>query len=332
MKTFKDNTKHSLLDFLQRGLKETKEINLLAKYCLILSKAYLENKYFYYHHYDFSENYNFEEIALDAVVPLFQKHRTEDKLNIIKSFLSWRNPIKNEVQAEYFLHKLVSNRIEQHLTSVYKEIDPFYASILNYINFLIKRGGFNKLSYLGDKIIAQTEELINAGKIIDLSNFNNIPISIFLGKKESLIRQIFNYIEEQTEFIAAIPVDFLVKRLKEIRMNDFIQNTSYGDKFCYDLIYVDDIVKKSLEKTCLKVDNFYSLREKYSLDECKIIKDIMTNIAEDLKNGGINKSLYEYYFELDSTIDSKVFYKKYYNTINYLIKEFKNTLKNKLEF
>ena len=332
MNTFKERTKHSLLDFLQSGLEEASEINLIAKYCLFLSKAYLKNKYFYYHNYDFSKNYNFEEIALDAVVPLFQKHKTEDQLNIIKSFLSWRNPIENEVQAEYFLHKLVFNRTEQHLTTVYKEIDPFYASVLNSVNYLIKQGGFYKLNYLGDKVIAQAKEVIAGGKIIDLNNFDNIPTSIFLSKKESLIKQIFNYIEEQTEFIAVIPVDFLVKRLKEIRINDFIQKASYGDRFNYDLIYVDDIVKKSLEKTCLKVDNFYSMKEKYNADECQIIKNILTNIAEDLKNGGINKSLFDYYFELNSTIDSKVFYKKYYSTINYLIKDFKNTLKNKLEF
>ena len=142
--------KTSILESLKNGLQNSFEVNFLAKHCLKISKAYLQTKYFYLYKSNFSEYYNLEEIALDAIVPLFQNNNKDNDLVIIRSFKNWHNKIETENQADFFIHKIVWNRVEQQLTRVYKDNDPFFNKILNAVKYKVKTNGYKKISYFRD--------------------------------------------------------------------------------------------------------------------------------------------------------------------------------------
>lgn len=325
------NNRISLLNLLKDSLRRPTDLNFLATHCLKISKSYLQTKHDNLTRIYYSEQYSIDEIALDSIVPLFQKDRDSDDYVLIKAYKNWRNPIETEADAEYFVHKIVWVQTEQHITHLYKEIDPFFAKILDSIKYLIRKKGFNKISYYGTVIIIMDDFISAGSKIIDKENFDHIPFEIFSGEKETLLEQIFSYLKIETEFYPAIPVNLLVKKLKLLRINDFLKssNVSFSDDYEESSI-VTKIISESLSKAFVKLDTFYFGKEKFSYTECEIFKEILTEIADDLKNGGMNKTLFEYYLEKDSSINSVKFYDDYHSTLNYLIKELKKSITKQL--
>jgi len=111
-----------------------------------------------YNHRKFSKIFLIEEltqesVAVSAITPLFCKDSAEQGLPIIKEFNSWQPPIKTEDDALYFLNKIIAGRVEQHISHLFKEQDPFFAKILDSVNYLIKKGGYKKVSYFGNRRI-----------------------------------------------------------------------------------------------------------------------------------------------------------------------------------
>ena len=81
-----------------------------------------------------------------------------------------------------------------------------------------------------------------------------------------------------------------------------------------DEINVGEIIAESKEKLFSKIDRFYLGKGKYTIEECKRYKELITDIADDLANGGMNKGLFDYYLEKEPDISSEHFYKKYHTT------------------
>jgi len=77
------------------------------------------------------------DIAIDAVTPLFLKNNRTGLLGLQTSLLNWNTTLETEEQAQFFLHKVVWNRIEQHLSGLLKEADPVFARILKTLYYHI---------------------------------------------------------------------------------------------------------------------------------------------------------------------------------------------------
>jgi hypothetical protein len=67
-----------------------------------------------------------ENIAADAIAPLFSCNGTDNIIGIKKSLEQWEKPIENEAGADFFIHKVVWSRIAQHITKLLKETDPVF--------------------------------------------------------------------------------------------------------------------------------------------------------------------------------------------------------------
>jgi len=169
------------------------------------------------------------------------------------------------------------------------------------------------------------------GQVIDAQNFNLIPIQYFGLKQTKLFTKIFQYIENETNFCVAIPLNLLVKRIKFYH-TDLIEERYEGhtvstDKYSLDLVFED-----AMSSVREKLDTFYVSKDKLSAGEADLMYASFNNIAKDMLNGGLHDSLYEYLKDYDDSLTKDLFYAKYYNRMNYLFTIFKNRLVENIDF
>jgi len=269
----------------------------------------------------------FQDLAIDAITPLFCKDSAEQVLPIVREFNSWQPPIKTEDDALYFLNKIISGRVEQHISHLFKEQDPFFAKILDSVNYLIKKGGYKKVGYFGKRYIVQStcEEI--KGKVIDQDLFEKLPSSLF-QKRKSFLADIFDYLENETDFFPAIPLNALVIRLRNLNNNnlkirDNINDTSSN----FD---INELVSLGLGSALEKLNESYTSKGKLSECESQSFRMALMNMAEDLKDGGVNRGLYDYLKQHLIDLEKDVYQNKYHNILEYLLKVMKNTIREKL--
>ena len=94
-------------------------INLCSKIAVaILKKRFVSRcQYFLY------QDLTFQDIASDAITPLFLKSNSKDSIPIRKSLQSWSEPIDSEESAYFFLSQIISSRIDQEISKKLKEAD-----------------------------------------------------------------------------------------------------------------------------------------------------------------------------------------------------------------
>lgn len=269
----------------------------------------------------------FSETAISSITTLFCPNKEDNSLPIVKEFNAWQPPIQKEDDAIYFLNKVIARRVDQYITCLLKEHDPFFAKILDSVNYMVKRSGFKKVSHFGKRYIIPDAANEIEGKVIDDDSFEKLPYSLFNDPKNFLIN-IFAYLEGETTFLPAIPVNMLVKRLRELNHLSFLSD--YNSKSTSSKLEVDEIVDRGLEHVIRKLESSYAVTNKLCLQEIELFRHTLKNIAEDLKNGGINPGLYEYFKQHADAVDKKMYQEKYHNILEYLLKVMKNHIKEKI--
>ncbi|MDO8550671.1 MAG: hypothetical protein Q7S39_11055, partial [Ignavibacteria bacterium] len=265
-----------------------------------------------------------EDLAIDAIATLF----TKDDLPIKKAFDNWQPPIKTEEEFLFFLNKVVANRVEQHITQLLKESDPLFPTILNSVNYLIKKNGNAKTKYLGSIYIIESGANKISGKIINRESFDLIPAEQF-SESKILLQNLFFYIKTETDFFPAIPLNVLVYRFKELKTSGYIFNDKVESPVrTYE---INEFVKKGLAAVEGKLRGTYVANSKLTKNDAQKFFKALKDISEDLKDGGVNSGLYEYlkpYYEDLSVEDYK---EKYHNILEYLFKVMRNTIAEELK-
>lgn len=128
-------------------------LNVLIENSFRISRIYLSAKWLKIYKSINGGEPSFQDLEIEAIIPLFCKEAGEHELPIIREFNSWQPPIKTEDDAFYFLNKIIAGRVEQHISHLFKEQDPFFAKILDSVNYLIKKGGYKKVSHFGKRYI-----------------------------------------------------------------------------------------------------------------------------------------------------------------------------------
>ena len=265
-----------------------------------------------------------EDLAIDAIATLFAK----DDLPIKKSFDNWQPPIKTEEEFLFFLNKVVANRVEQHITHLLKESDPLFSTILNSVNYVIKKNGNAKTKYMGSIYIIESGLSKITGKVINRESLDLIPASQF-SESKILLQNLFFYIKTETDFFPAIPLNALVYRFKELKTSGY----HFDDKIesparTYE---INEFVKKGLAAVEGKLHGTYVANNKLTKKDAQKFFKALKDISEDLKDGGVNSGLYEYlkpYYE-DLSIDD--YKEKYHNILEYLFKVMRNTIAEELK-
>lgn len=261
------------------------------------------------------------------MAPLFCKNKNEEPFPIIKEFQSWQPPIQTEDDALFCLQKIISGRVEQYISKMLKEQDIFFAKILDSVNYLIKKNGYKKVSYFGKRYIVQStcEEI--KGKVIDQDSFDKLPCGFFQNRK-TILTDIFDCIKKETEFFPAVPLNALVLRLRTLNDNilktrDVTSNTSLN----FD---VNEVVNLGLSCAIEKLEGSYTSKGKLNECEREKLRQALEDMAEDLKDGGINRGLYEYLKPHLRSMEKDEYQIKYHNILEYLLKVMKNTIKEQI--
>lgn len=283
--------------------------------CKRVNKIFLEN------------DLTFLEAAISSITPLFCKDCVEGVLPIVKEFHSWQPEIKTDNDAVYFLNKIIALRVEQYITHLLKENDPFFAKTLDSVNYLIKKEGFKKVSYFCKRYIVQSSTDEIQGKVIDEDSFELLPSSLFQDSKKCL-KNIFVYLENETEYFPAIPLNSLVIKLRNLHGHSFSSQSS--DFYFSSRIEVNEIVDSGLSNALEKLSESYCVNCKLDKIESEGFKKALKDMAEDLKDGGINRGLYEYLRNHFNGLEKEVYQSKYHNMLEYLLRVMKSSIRDKL--
>ncbi len=298
--------------------------------CTGISLKYLNKRHYKLKTIFSVNNILFEDIAVDAVAPLFIKYNSLNITGMQKSLTDWDKKLDSESGASFFLHKLIWNRTDQTVVKLLGEIDPVYKKLLKNLIYNAKNTGYKKISYMGELYLIEDSKTEINGTLISESDFNNIPSAFLNGKLNSVIHNIIEYIKKETKSFPAIPLNLLVKRLKRLYLERIDNPDSFTVNFeiSFDL---NNILKSSLQNVLNKLNNDYVAKEKLTVSEGESFKLAIKDIVLDLKDGGMNRGMEEYlkpYFINVSVSDLKT---RYHNLFAYLVKLLKKDIADRLE-
>lgn len=303
-------------------------LNNVIKICQSIALSYLHCNYRKIYKFLQNEELSFEEFALDAIAPLFVREKEDQNISIRTSFNNWQPVIKTEEDALYFLNKIVASRVEQHIYSLLKEEDPFFSKILDSVNYLIKTQGYKKSQSLGKTYIIKSDDEISDTLFISQQEFENLPTHLFANKKK-LFSNLINYLQTETKFVSAIPLNDLVYKLKHINFSEYVLIKS--SEMTRKQFEMDEIVDFALKSALKKLDNSYTANGKLNNSESKSIRSALTDISVDLKNGGINPGLYDYLAPYIKDLSKEAYKDNYHNILEYLVRVTKSVIADNLQ-
>lgn len=320
----------SHLEKLNSGEIRSHELNELIKHSIKTSKAILISSYMHKITRRDSINCQIDDLAVDAIVPLFTKNGNGE-ISLNRSLRNWRTKLKNESDASYFLFKVVAGRVEQTVTLLLKELDPVFSKIITTLNTCISNNEFKKMHHITTVYVVRSDIQEIGSPLIDENEFIELDSELFKSKQCSLINGILNYLENKTEYFPAIPLNVLVKRIKNLHYNYFAGENSNVSIHFTEIPFINSVVDSSLTKIKNTLDQKYYETGKLSRVEYKAMANAFDEMAVDMKNGGISGGLYCYFNNHFKNISHENFYNNYHGVMNYLYILFKKDILEKLE-
>lgn len=325
-------TKFECIELLRKSNSSRRVITSLYNMCYKIAIATLAQKYSKQSCIFLNNDNSFESVASDAIAPLFLQNKPTDPLAIQRSILQWDNPITNEAQADFFIHKIVWNRVAQHITKLLKETDPLFKKIHSSVKYFIDRNNYNRISYLGIMFITESHNKKILNRIISNEEIENLPCDLFLGKYDDVFKNLFNYIENETNFFPAIPLNALIRKLKSINgIEYFIPLLNIPAPSFEEIFDIDCIIEDSLTQVYDTIERFYSKSSRIDGNISKAYKSALRDMAEDMKYGKTSKSLFEYLRFYVGNLTSDEFYSTYHSQLNYLKIQLKKTVIDKIK-
>lgn len=274
------------------------------------------------------EDVNLEELAIDAIAPLFERDDSGCLVKIKTAFNNWKPPIQTEEQANFFLNRMVAKSTEKYVSELLRDSDPFFSKIFDSINYLIEKQNYKKKQSLGTIYIVEDENQKKIGSLPDSNFIDELPVKMF-SDSNKMIPEIIKYLKENTNRAVAIPLNALVykiRKLKVVEMNllDTVEASNQSE--------IDSIVVKSMNATLLKMRESYLIKGKINELEASRIQKALQNIAFDLRDGGINTGLHKYFVEQFPELTFEDYHNKYQNMFEYLFKVLKKEIANQFDY
>lgn len=320
--------KNSEIIGLFKNLHSQLSINGVIEICHKIALSYIHFNYKKVHRFLKNEDLSLDEFSIEAIAPLFIKDKHSETISIKISFDNWEPTIKTDEDVLFFLNKIVASRVDQHIVSLLREEDPFFAKILDSVNYLIKSQGYKKIQSFGKTYIIGKEYEVSDTRFINQKEFEDIPSHLFKDKK-ILISGLLGYLEKETNLAAAIPVNELIYKLKHINFAEYsVPETSEITRKQFEM---DEIINLAKESAVQKLYKSYLERGKLNYKEAESLGKALFDICEDLKNGGINPGLYEYLKPHMEELSKDAYVENYHNILEYLLKFTKRVIADNLQ-
>ena len=155
----------------------------------------------------------------------------------------------------------------------------------------------------------------------------DLPLQLFKDP-EIMLRNIFNHIKNNTDNVAAIPLNALVIKIKKTYSSEFEVCNRLGDN---DSIDIKSVMNKAKQITFNKLENSYLKKNKLDEDESLAIREALEKITVDLRDGGINTGLHTYLVKEFPSLIFDDYKLKYQNIFEYLFKILKKEIVRQLK-
>jgi hypothetical protein len=303
------------------------EVNHLIELSQSYAYSYLKYRYKNLSKILMSEDVTLQELAIDAIAPLYERDETGTFIKITKSFNEWEPSIDSEEKAVFFLNRIVSKSTEKYASELLRQSDPFFSKILDSINYIIEKENYKKKQILGTTYIVEDENVKKIAALPDCQFMYELPIEMF-SDNNRMLPELFNYLKNKTDKAAVIPLNALVIKLKQIKSFSFIlsDSTSNGNE-----IEIESIVNKALTVTISKTQESYLKKNKIDENDAYGIKKALESIVFDMRDGGINPGLHKYFLEQFPELTFNDYENKYQNIFEYLFKVLKKEIEVQLK-
>lgn len=318
-----------LLNKLKENDVSSQEKRELISSCSKIALIFLSKRIPHERNKFFQQELTLQDLASDSITPLFIKDKS-GVLPIRKALLSWDKEIVDDTSAFYFLTKIIGGRIEQEISKKLKEADPFFAKILRSINYVIEKKNYYKTTYFGMVHLLETESEINQ-KPPDAEFIEALPNNFFHDSNETILVAVFDYLKKETDFFPAIPLNALVRRIKQYHSDGYTNSLSPQKNNFDSNLDIENIVTCSLNDVTSRLKKFYVEKGKLSNAESEIFKKVLIEYADDLKDGGVSRGLYDYFNAHMINLSKEDFYEKYHQNLDYLIRLLKKGIAERLE-
>lgn len=298
-------------------------LNKLIEHCHKIAVRYLQLKRFHINKILINQQITVQELATDCIAGLFSKDNLKNIYTIQNCFNSWQPQVITEEDCNYFLNKIVASRVEQHLIILFKDDDPFFSKILDSVNYLIRHQNFFKMQYLGKTYIVKTEDEHFEKQFISTEEFDRLPLNLFLNKTDLLI-SVFNYLENETDYNNAIPLNDLVNKLKHLNFEDYLTDEYVTNE--YKKIEINEILDSGYSYVVESILNNYADKNKLTAAEKEAFALALKDMAIDLSDGGVNIGLYNYLSPYLKNLDAEFYKSHYHNMLEYLFKVMRNKI------
>lgn len=292
--------------------------------CIRISLYILNKKYYHLRDIFSSAGVNFNEISVDAVAPLFINSSEINLTGIEHSIIKWQKPFISESDAHFFIFKVISKRIDQTIQDLLKEVDPIYGKLLYNILYKAKKLGYKKVVYCGESYLIEADKEKITGNVIDKIQFEMIPLKLSSGKLNIDIESIISYIKKNTDFFPAIPITFLISRIKRIYSRIILNSNDSGNVQFF--MEVKTAFDNSLKIVSKKLTDTYVRKEILTKSESELIKKALRDIAIDLADSGSKSCLEDYLTSYFTNLSRNEIKDKYHNILDYLVKLFKKEM------
>lgn len=273
------------------------------------------------------EDVTLDEMAIDAIAPLFERDESGTFIRIKRAFVKWEPKIETEEQANFFVNRLAAKSTEKYVSELLRQSDPFFSKILKSINYLIERQGYAKKQILGTTYIIENE-FINVGSLSSNQFIYDLPLQLFRDT-DCMLKDIFNHIKINSDNAAAIPLNALVIKIKSTSCLNF----EISDRVEVDsTIEIDTVINNAIQMAFYKLEDGYLKNKKIDEDESSAIKRALYKISIDLRDGGIITGLHKYLIEEIPSLSFDDYRMKYQNIFEYLFKILRKEIIHQLEY
>lgn len=303
------------------------EVNLIIELSQSFAHSYLKYRYNNLNKVLMAEDLTLQELAIDAIAPLFERDETGTFINITKAFNDWVPRIETEEKAVFFLNRIVSKCVGKYIAELLRQSDPFFSKILDSVTYLIEKQNYKKKLIIGTTCIVEHENFKKIGALPDSKFMYDLPIELF-SDNNKMMPELFNYIKNKTDKAAAIPLNALVLKLKQIKFSSFNLSDSAANG---NEAEIDSVINKALNITISKMQETYLNKGKLDENETEGIKKAIENIVYDMRDGGINPGLHKYFLEQFLELTFEDYASRYQNIFEYLFKILKKEIADQLK-
>lgn len=316
---------NTLTNISERDVSRS-EVNHLIELSQSYAYTYLKYRFKNLSKVLMAEDLTLQELAIDAIAPLFERNETGIFVKITKAFNEWEPKIDSEEKAVFFLNRIVSKSVEKYVSELLRQSDPFFSKILDSVCYLIEKQNYKKKQMLGTTYIVEDENIKRIGTLPDSKFIYELPIDLFIINNK-ILEEIFGFIKIKTDRTSAIPLNALVIKIKQIKSSsfNFSDSSSNGNE-----TEIDSIVNKALISTITKMQESYQKKNKIDENEASGIKKALENIIYDMRDGGINLGLHKYFLEQFSELNFEDYESRYQNIFEYLFKVLKKEIADQL--